>query len=401
MSLSAKASIDSSQAFIGVIGGGQLALMLVEAAKVQNKDVVVQTSSTQDPAAMLASHVVLSDPYRIEGTEKLLNYCSHVTFENEWVDTNNLKNLEPKGVKFFPSLTSLEPLVNKISQRQLLDKLNIPGPKWLCLSSDLISTSKLPLGWKFPIMAKSAVGGYDGKGNKVISDYFDLSNFYQSVNRDEWLIESWVNYEKELALVASRDKNGIVRTFPLVETSQHNRICNWVIAPANIDHQTERMTYNIASSLLRELNYVGVIAIEFFYGPNGLLVNEIAPRTHNSAHYTIEACKSSQFDHQISIVSGTDVPSSDLSVPGALMVNLLGLSDQKIFITIEERLAKLNECNDFYVHWYNKNEEKPGRKLGHVTVLLSGTDDSSRRAEASSALEKIRAIWPMDCSHID
>ena len=141
------------------------------------------------------------------------------------------------------------------------------------------------------------------------------------------------------------------------------------------------------------MDYVGVIAIEFFYGSEGLLVNEIAPRTHNSGHFSIDACNSSQFDQQICITSGINVSMPEMISDGALMANLLGLqSDYPI--SLAQRLDDLRSIPGLYVHWYEKEEEKKGRKLGHVTYLLNGKDAFSRKKEALDVLKTIRSIWP-------
>ena len=287
----------------------------------------------------------------------------------------------------------MAPLVDKISQRQLLSDLGIPGPKWIPLSSSELGRSKLPVGWNFPLMAKSARGGYDGKGTRVLENFHHLAQLFDDVDSNHWLLEEWVPYEVELALVASRDIQGRVRALPLAETNQCQQVCDWVITPAEVSHPVQAMTYNIAASLLTELNYVGVIGIEFFYGTKGLLVNEVAPRTHNSAHFSIEACSSSQFDQQLCIAAGLPVPEPELIVPGALMVNLLGLADG-IAGPIEERLSMLKTIEGAHLHWYGKSKEIPGRKLGHVTLILYEEDLETRKEEARRGLASIRSIWP-------
>ncbi len=387
--------IDGNQnCSIGVVGGGQLAQMLAIAGKDLGVQVVVQTGSEFDPAISSATDVIYADTQDLEGTKQLAQKCMIVTFENEWVDIEGLSILEDSGVVFVPSLSSISPLVNKLSQRKLLNKLSIPGPDWITLSSLNINDLLLKDGWKFPIMAKSSLGGYDGKGTKVIRDYTELRNLLRSVNPKNWFLEKWVNYNLELSLVISRDLNGEVRTFPLTETYQVNQICDWVIAPADISHQVEAMSQNIALSIVRELDYKGVLAIEFFYGEDGLLVNEIAPRTHNSAHLTIEACKASQFEHQIAIASGLPVKSPELIASGAMMVNLLGIKEDND--SVEYRLNELRKIPHLKIHWYNKNKNTPGRKLGHITLLLESSDKHIRRKEAIAALNQIRSIWPIE-----
>ena len=388
------AAASSERPQIGVVGGGQLARMLVEAAQQRQVDVVVQTGSVDDPAGLIAASVVEADPVDASATQQLLGRCSGITFENEWVSIEALTALERKGARFRPSLSSLKPLVNKLHQRQLLDQLAIPSPAWVELRSIDPGSPTLPKGWSFPVMAKAATGGYDGRGTRVIRSTEALAELLRAVDVEEWLLETWVDYERELALVVSRDAQGRVRALPLVETHQTNQVCDWVLTPADVAQVVDATAYNMAASLLTKLDYVGVLAIELFYGAEGLLVNEIAPRTHNSGHVSIEACRSSQFDQQLCIAAGLDVPDPSLKVPGALMVNLLGLPEGQA-ASLEDRLAALRREPGFHLHWYDKQGESAGRKLGHVTVVLEASDAQSRRQQAMAALEQLRAIWPL------
>ena len=376
---------------IGVVGGGQLAMLLVEAGKKRDVDVVVQTAAKTDPAAKKTNEVVLSDSTNAVGTKLLAEKARLITFENEWVDVPSLLSLQNNGVSFIPTLQSIRPLINKISQRELLNSLDIPCPDWLPLEKS--SKIDLPSDWSFPLMAKAAKGGYDGKGTKIIRNVKQLQELYEVETDEQWMLEKWVPFDKELSIVSSRDSKGIVRSLPVVETYQSGQVCDWVLAPADINHDVDLMVKNIVSSLLRELNYVGVIAIEFFYGSEGLLVNEIAPRTHNSGHFSIDACSSSQFDQQICITSGIKVPMPEMLVDGALMANLLGLQSNYP-VSLNQRLEDLKAIPGLYVHWYEKEEEKKGRKLGHVTYLLNNKDVMSRKKEALDVLKTIRSIWP-------
>lgn len=377
---------------IGVVGGGQLALMLCEAGQARGIPVAIQSASDQDPAAASAQHQVIGAPTDAIATASLAGCCSGITFENEWIPVEALQSLEQDGVLFKPSIQSLKPLVNKLSQRRLLDDLDLPSPDWVGLDEIELKTLALPDDWRFPVMAKAGHGGYDGKGTRVIKDRLALSELLSSVVAKDWLLEAWVPYDRELALVLSRDQQGRIRSFPLVETHQSSQVCDWVLAPAPADQLLEATAYNIAASLLTHLNYVGVMALEFFYGPQGLMVNEVAPRTHNSGHFSIEACNSSQFDQQLCITAGLPVPSTELVAPGALMVNLLGLgSDAEL--PLDERLTALQTIPGSHLHWYGK-EEMPGRKVGHVTVLLQQPDADARDGEARDVLKHIRSVWP-------
>ena len=385
---------------IGVVGGGQLARMLVQAAAERQVPIAVQTSKPADPAAGLASRIVAADPTDVAGTRELVVGCDGITFENEWVNIDALLPLEQQGVRFRPSLAALSPLVDKLSQRQLLDDLAIPSPPWCPLSLISPAQPALPQGWTFPVMAKASRGGYDGKGTLVLRDIDALAQLLRAVPADDWLLESWVDYELELALVVSRDQRGRIRHFPLVQTHQHQQVCDWVLAPAPVDPSVAALAYNVAASLMTKLGYVGVLALEFFYGPAGLQVNEVAPRTHNSGHFSIEACTSSQFDQQLCIAAGLPVPDPELNSRGALMVNLLGLDPER-HAPLDQRLQALEAMPGLHLHWYGKSPETPGRKLGHVTLLLEGDTVLKRRDEAESALVAIRRIWPLESESQD
>lgn len=378
---------------IGVVGGGQLAMLLIEAGKKRNVDVVVQTAAKTDPAAKKTNQLVLHDPTNPEGTKLLAEKTRLITFENEWVDISSLLSLENNGVSFVPRLQSIRPLINKITQRELLNSLDIPCPDWLAIPLKKSTEIDLPADWGFPLMAKAAKGGYDGKGTKIIKNLKQLQEFLSVEREGQWMLEKWISFDKELSIVSSRDSKGIVRSLPIVETYQSKQVCDWVLAPADINHDVDLMVRNIAASLLAELQYVGVIAIEFFYGSEGLLVNEIAPRTHNSGHFSIDACSSSQFDQQICITSGINVPMPEMLVNGALMANLLGLQSNYP-TSLTQRLDNLRDIPGLNVHWYEKEEEKKGRKLGHVTYLLNNKDALSRKKEALDVLQTIRSIWP-------
>ncbi len=378
---------------IGVVGGGQLAMLLVEAGKKRDVDVFVQTGVKTDPAAKKTNKVILQDPTNAVGTKLLSEKTNLITFENEWVDIPSLLALQNEGVSFVPKLQSIRPLINKITQRDLLNSLDIPCPDWLAIPSDNSTTIDIPDDWSFPLMAKAARGGYDGKGTKIIKNLKQLQELIEFESGVKWMLEKWVSFDKELSIVCSRDSKGIIRSLPIVETYQSKQVCDWVLAPADINNDVELMVKNIVASLLTQLDYEGVIAIEFFYGSEGLLVNEIAPRTHNSGHFSIDACSSSQFDQQICITAGINVPTPEMLVNGAIMVNLLGL--QSDFPTsLDKRLQDLRDIPGLNVHWYEKEDEKKGRKLGHVTYLLNNKDAASRKKDALEVLKTIRSIWP-------
>ena len=386
--------------------------MLAEAARRRGVELHVQTPSPQDPAASLASSVVLADVRDAAGTRQLAERCSAISFENEWLDLQGLAPLEADGIRFAPSLEALAPLVDKRSQRELLQRLDLPSPRWCSLSEALPQPASadadavpaqvpqppppaaLPQGFSYPVMAKACSGGYDGKGTAVLRNDAELEQLLQRVDAAGWLLEEFVTFEQELALVAARDQQGDVVCFPLVQTHQEQQVCDWVLAPAQANHALQQAARNMAASLLTSLDYVGVLSIEFFYGPRGLLINELAPRTHNSGHYTIEACDWSQFDQQLLVVSGEQAQAPQLLVPGALMVNLLGFGDSADSDYSQQRQA-LAALPEAHLHWYGKQGSSLGRKLGHITLLLHQADAPARAQEAQQRLADVRALWPL------
>jgi len=434
-------------ASIGIVGGGQLAWMLAEAARRDGVALHVQTPSAQDPAVALASSVVQADVRDVAATAELARRCSAISFENEWIDLAGLAPLAASGVAFVPSLEALRPLVCKRSQRELLLRLNLPSPRWFPLeqvsaeladrqaaarqagdnrqgggggagpdqadpatgsgngspwpwgaSAATIDRHTLPQGFRYPVMAKAASGGYDGRGTAVLESDQDLEDLLERVDPANWIVEEFVEFEQELAVVAARDAQGEVVIFPLVQTHQHSQVCDWVLAPVEASHALEQAVRNIAASLLTSLQYVGVLAIEFFYGRRGLLINELAPRTHNSGHYSIEACNLSQFDQQLRVVAGQSAVEPDLVVPGALMVNLLGFEERDATDPAAEyasQRAALAALPEAHLHWYGKAGASPGRKLGHITLLLRQGEPAARRQEAMERLAQVRQHWPL------
>jgi 5-(carboxyamino)imidazole ribonucleotide synthase len=260
---------------------------------------------------------------------------------------------------------------------------------------------RLPLGFAFPVMAKAASGGYDGRGTRLLDGQADLEALLAEVDPDGWILEELVRFDQELALVACRDRLGGVELFPLVQTHQHRQVCDWVLFPAEVDHAVEAFARNVAASLLTALDYVGVLSIEFFYGPGGLQINELAPRTHNSGHYTIEACHTSQFEQQVRIVTGLPLGSTQPRLAGALMVNLLGSDAIQTQMDLEERLERLRQLPGARLHWYGKQGLRPGRKLGHLTIPLQAASGAERRSECHHWLEQVRVIWPQADSTLE
>ncbi|MDH6098595.1 5-(carboxyamino)imidazole ribonucleotide synthase [Anabaenopsis sp. FSS-46] len=378
---------------VGIIGGGQLAWMMGGASKKLGLELVVQTPSLNDPAVSTAEDVVLASVDDAISTELLAQKTDVITFENEFVDLDSLSLIQNQGVCFRPRLEALRPLLDKYDQRCYLQDLGLPVPRFFALEQlDNLSSQTAHLG--FPLVLKSRRHGYDGQGTFIINDLASLEQKLNShittkdLSQHLFLIEEFVPFERELAIIAARSTEGEVVTYPVVETQQEQQVCRRVIAPADITPNQAAEIEAIAHTLLNNLEVVGVFGIELFLTPSGkVLVNEIAPRTHNSGHFSLDACETSQFEQHLRAVCGLPLGNPDLHCASAVMVNLLGYEiSRSDYQTQRQKLAEIPQA---FVHWYGKTESRPGRKLGHVTVLL---DDKNQDSMINIA-QTIESIW--------
>ncbi|CAN1212380.1 5-(carboxyamino)imidazole ribonucleotide synthase [Tumidithrix helvetica PCC 7403] len=352
---------------VGVIGGGQLAWMMAIAAKPIHLQLVVQAGSQEDASVRAADRLVLGAVNDFAATEQLAALSDVITFENEFVNIEKLQKLASQGVKFLPSLETLTTCVDKYLQRLHFQQQGIPTPKFFQVDREVeLLTAARSLG--YPLVLKARRNGYDGKGTWVVKSESELLEAWTSMAKAAAILEEFVPFERELATIAVRSESGEVAIYPVVETEQENQVCRRVLAPARIQPSVAAQVEAIAGTMLTSLNAIGVFGIEFFLTKDGKVsVNEIAPRTHNSGHYTIEACATSQFEQLLRIVSGMPLGSIAMTSPVAVMINLLGFED-KISDYALQRQA-LAQLPNTHVHWYGKTQSKVGRKLGHVTVL--------------------------------
>ncbi|MDJ0660591.1 MAG: 5-(carboxyamino)imidazole ribonucleotide synthase [Crocosphaera sp.] len=366
---------------VGVIGGGQLAWMMATATEKLGIDLFIQTPHQDDPAVAIAHEVILAPIDDAEATEKLAEKCDVITFENEFIDLQALQKLEAKGVNFSPKLSALSPLLDKYEQRSYLKRIDIPIPKFTTLEE--LSSEK----FDFPLVIKARRHGYDGQGTFIINSKAELNPLLKQSDQGSLMVEEYIPFERELAMMVARNTQGKIVTYPVVETYQKEQVCHWVIAPANVTEIVQLEAIKIAEHLVTQLEVVGIFGIEFFLTSDGnLLVNEIAPRTHNSGHYTLDACNISQFEMQLRAVTDQPLASTELNCLGAVMVNLLGYENSHD--DYQEKRQKIANLPHTYVHWYEKNESRPGRKLGHVTRLIQDNN-----IDPQTIAQEIESIW--------
>jgi 5-(carboxyamino)imidazole ribonucleotide synthase len=369
-----------------VIGGGQLAWMLAAAAQDLGLPLIVQTPHAQDPAVSLAQSAILATLDDLSATAALAQQCQVITFENEFVDLAGLAKLQAQGVCFRPSLSSLEPLLDKYEQRLYLQRLGLPVPQFAPLTPEALTE------FSWPVVVKARRHGYDGQGTFILKSPAEINPFWARGTPTQvaaqFMVEAFVPFERELAIVAARAANGEVVAHPLVETQQEQQVCRRVWVAQDLQTEIQQQALEIVEQLLTDLDVVGLWGVELFLTPEDqVLVNEIAPRTHNSGHFSLDACLTSQFEQHLRAICNLPLGSTTLKSPGVVMVNLLGFETATSdYLPKRQQLAAQPNA---HVYWYGKSQARPGRKLGHVTVLL----DSLERSAAIAVAKQIEQIW--------
>ena len=287
---------------IGVIGGGQLAWMMGPAAQKLGLELVVQTPQETDPAVAIAQASILSPVADWAATATLAAQCDVITFENEFIDCQGLQTLADQGTRFRPGLDVLALVLDKRHQREFFSRIGLPNPRYTFLdgneNAEELMAKAEAIG--FPLVIKTRRLGYDGYGTAVIPERSQLSATWDRFNHAPVLLEEFVPFKQELAIMVARSALGDVAIYPTVETQQVEQICRRVFAPARVSAAVAARMEAIARTLVEQLQLVGLIGIECFLTQDDqVLINEIAPRTHNSGHYTLEACETSQFEQQL------------------------------------------------------------------------------------------------------
>ncbi|MGJ3246033.1 MAG: 5-(carboxyamino)imidazole ribonucleotide synthase [Elainellaceae cyanobacterium] len=380
---------------VGVIGGGQLAAMMGDGAQRLGVDLIIQTPQALDPAVAIATETILAPVDDADATARLAERCDLITFENEFINVDALRPLENAGVRFHPRLDSLAPLLDKYDQRSFLKKLGLPTPQFTVINKRNVEdpeTLATAIPFKFPVVLKARRHGYDGQGTFIVKSLDDLISVIRQSEVDSWLLEEFVPFERELAVMVARSGTGEILVYPVVETQQEHQVCRRVLVVNDIDLSVSAEVGAIARTLMDRLQVIGIFGIELFLTQSGdVLVNEIAPRTHNSGHYTLDACATSQFEQHLRAVCHLPLGNPHLRCQAAVMVNLLGYEyANQDYAHQRRQLAMLHQT---FVHWYGKTESRPGRKLGHVTVLLDEPAVEQQRSQAVEITQKIEEIW--------
>ena len=379
---------------VGMVGGGQLSRMTHQAAIALGLSLRVLADATHDSAALVACGVSVGDHTSLDDLRAFAAGCEVVTFDHEHVPEGLLEALELEGVTLHPGSAALRHAQDKVVMRERLAALGIPVPPFTPVATlrDVEGFAK-HVGW--PLVLKAATGGYDGKGVWVVASAAEAAEVVASGVR--LVAEQLVPLQRELAAVVARSPYGQGAAWPVVETVQADGICVEVVAPApDLPEALALEAQGLALRLADELGVVGVLAVELFQvaGPDGsstLLVNELAMRPHNSAHWTIEGARTSQFEQHLRAVLDYPLGATTPTAPWVVMANVLGGDDAEP--DLDRRLHLLLARDpSLKVHLYGK-AVRPGRKIGHVTALGSDLVEVRARAWVGAAYLK-DGLWP-------
>jgi 5-(carboxyamino)imidazole ribonucleotide synthase len=362
---------------VGIIGAGQLARMLIEAATPLDLDIALLAASEHDGAARIWPNVTIGSPDDAEAVAAFAATCDVVTFDHELVPEPVLARLESSGASLAPTADTMRVAQNKQRQRELFAKAGLPQPRHrICTTPDEAGTAARNLG--FPIIVKAAQGGYDGRGVWRVADESGLADVAGHLYGSgiTMIVEECVPLDRELAILVARDRRGETAVYPLVETVQDEGICRQITLEREIDPALTTTATEIAVTVAESVGLIGILAVELFESDGRLLINEIATRPHNSGHYTIEAMATSQFEQHLRAILELPLGSTERTVDIAVTVNVLGGSDG---VDPRERLAAALAVPGAHVHLYGK-EARPGRKLGHVTTVGSSVEECADRA---------------------
>ncbi len=369
---------------VGMVGGGQLSRMTHQASISLGLSLKVLADATHDSAALVANGVTVGDHTSLDDLRAFAQGCEVVTFDHEHVPGGLLEAMEAEGLRIAPGAAALRHAQDKVVMRERLAALGVPVPPFCPVATvrDVEGFAR-HVGW--PLVLKAATGGYDGKGVWVVHDSSEAAEVVASGVR--LLAEQLVPLRRELAAVVARSPEGQGAAWPVVETVQSDGICVEVVAPApGLSEELALQAQSLALRLADELGVVGVLAVELFETDEGLLVNELAMRPHNSAHWTIEGARTSQFEQHLRAVLDWPMGDTTLTAPWVVMANLLGGSVEESGdqAQLDRRMHMLfGRDPGLKLHLYGK-AVSPGRKIGHVTALGDDLDVVRQRARVGA-----------------
>lgn len=366
---------------VGLLGGGQLARMLVLKAHQMGLETIVLAEKVTDPAVRVSSRWIKGDIHSAKDIRLLLRLTDVVTFESEFIPAGFLRRctqgLPRNRARIYPDLNCLGHFQDRLLQKEWLNDFDLPTLEHVKMAS----RDEMDLAYEafnHRLVFKKRLGGYDGYGTFIVRNFPELKAFRKSIKGEEmnYIIEPLVNFKSERSLIFARSLTGQLISLPMIQSVQVHNQCDHVIGP--VHHPAENRLREKISRFLHEINYVGVIAFELFDMGADLVINEIAPRVHNTGHFSQDALNVDQFELHLRCILGLPLPEVELRHPAFVMVNLLGQS---------QRQPLIRKFPTGSLHWYDKTENRPRRKMGHVNYV-----GRSRSALLKKALAERKGI---------
>lgn len=378
---------------LGIIAGGQLGKMLIQEASKWDIITYVLDNDEECPARSIASHYIKGNHLDFDSVYQFGKMVDLLTFEIENVHTEAIKKLKSEGVRVIPDPDILALIQDKGLQKQFYKDNGIPTSKFKIYDSKVDITNDIINGkLNYPFVQKLRKGGYDGRGVAVINGQDELEKLLPGAS----IIEEKVEIAKEISVIVARNKKGEIKCYPVVEMlfDPTANLVDKLICPSSITIEQSEKAINFASEIIELLTMEGLLAVEFFVDSNGeVIVNEMAPRPHNSGHHTIESIITSQFEQHLRAILNLPLGSTKIKLP-SVMINILG---DKGFEgpVVYEGLTESMAIEGVKIHLYGKKTTKPYRKMGHVTVLASSLECALKKAEKVKQLIRVKS-WKIN-----
>lgn len=360
---------------IGILGGGQLGAMIIRHAIDFGLDVSVMDMDAHAPCSRYASSFFCADPTSYEAVLQFGKDLDIITIEKEAVNIDALRQLEKQGVKVFPSPDTIEVIQDKFTQKQFLQRHNIPVVPGQAVGG---KNDLHEYGNKLPLCLKKRRNGYDGYGVMVLRTMTDIEAAFD----EPCVLEELVDIKQEISVIVARNEHGAVKCYDPVAMvfSEEKFILDFQIAPAQVEDAIAKEATSLAGKIAAALNLVGILAVEMFVTKdNRLLVNELAPRPHNSGHHTIEASITSQYEQLLRAILGLPLGNPGLHIL-SLMMNIL--ENDSLNSNRQEKLQQLLDMDGVHLHWYGKKGKRLGRKIGHITITDGNMESLVSKAAA-------------------
>ncbi len=370
---------------LSILGGGQLGRMLIQEAINFNISCRVLDPDADAPCKSIAHEFIQGSITDFDTVYSFGKNATHLTIEIEKVNVDALEKLEKEGVNVYPQSRVIRLIQDKGTQKHFFKENDIPTASFELIGNrqELISKQL-----NFPFIQKLRKDGYDGKGVYKVRSEADLTDAFDAPS----LIEEWIDFKQEVAVMVARNESGETKAFPLVEMdfNPHLNLVEFLVSPSELPKTIEEEAQNLAEKIAQKLQIVGILAVEMFLTKDGkLLVNELAPRPHNSGHHSIEGNYTSQFEQHLRAIFNLPLGDTE-SINHAVMVNVLG-EDGFEGIAVYEGLEQILKMSGVYVHLYGKKFTKPGRKMGHVTILDEEREAAIAKARKVQELLKVKA----------